>query len=140
MKKILVPVDGSQSALRAVRHAAGLARDNPGVQLELLHVLDPTTSRSHAGLSSEKLTRLAPDAFVQALQPARGVLDAEGIPYEMHCRVGEPAVQIADHVSHAGSAAVIMGTRGLGLMGNVVIGSVASRVVYYVQVPVTLIK
>ena len=140
MKKILVPFDGSENALRAARHAAGLARDNPSVQLELLHVLDPTTSRSHAGLSPEQLTQLAPDAFVHVLRPAREFLDAEGIPYEVHCRVGDPATQIADHVAHAGSAAVVMGTSGLGLMGNLVIGSVASRVVYYVRVPVTLIK
>lgn len=140
MKKILVPFDGSETALRALRHAAALARDNPAVRLDLLHVLDPTTSRSHAALSPEALTQLAPGEFTRLMRPAREFLDAEGIPYEVHCRLGDPATQIADHVAHAGSAAVVMGTRGLGLMGNLMTGSVASRVVYYVQVPVTLIK
>lgn len=140
MKKILVPFDGSESALRALRHAAALAHDDRTVQVELLHVLDPTTSRSHAALSPEELTRLAPGEFVKAIQPARELLDTEGIPYEVHCRMGDPATQITDHVSHGDVAAVVMGTRGLGLVGNLVIGSVASRVVYYVKVPVTLIK
>lgn len=140
MKKILVPFDGSDTALRALHHAAALARDNPAVRLDLLHVLDPTTARSYTALSPEELTRLAPDAFTRLMQPAREFLDAQGIPYQAHCRLGDPATQIADHVADAGSAAVVMGTRGLGPMENLTIGSVASRVVYYVQVPVTLIK
>lgn len=126
--------------MRAVRHAAALARDDRAVQLELLHVLDPTISRSLAALSPDELTRLAPSEFVQVLRPAREFLATQGIPCEVHCRMGDPGAQIADHVSQAGSAAVVMGTRGLGLVKNLAIGSVASRVVYYVQVPVTLIK
>lgn len=110
------------------------------MQLDLLHVLDPTTSRAHADLPPDELTRLAPDAFVRVLRPARALLDAHAIPHEVHCRVGDPAVQIAGHVAHAGIGAVVMGTRGLGPVGNLLIGSVASRVVYYVHVPVTLIK
>lgn len=140
MKKILVPFDGSETALRALRHAAALARDNPAVRLELLHVLDPTMFRSHAALSPEELTRRPPDEFTRLMRPARELLEAGGIPHEVVCRLGDPASQIADHVAHAGSTAVVMGTRGLGLVGNVVSGSVASRVVYYVQVPVTLVK
>ncbi|MGX4640397.1 universal stress protein [Massilia sp. SYSU DXS3249] len=139
-KKILVPIDGSDSALRALRHAAARAREKPGVRLELLHVLDPTSSRSYASLSPAELTRLAPDEFVRVLGPARELLDSEGIPYEVHCRTGDPGRQIGHHLAQAGSAAVVMGTRGLGLMGNLVIGSVASQVVYHAQVPVTLIK
>lgn len=140
MKKILVPFDGSESALRALRHAALLAHENPSVQLDLLHVLDPTSSRAYADLSPEELTQLAPDEFTRLMRPARELLDAESIPYQVHCRLGDPATQIADHVAHAGSDAVVMGTRGLGALANLLIGSVASRVVYYVPVPVTLIK
>lgn len=139
-KKVLVPFDGSDSALRALRYAARLAHDHPEIKLDLLHVLDPGTHRVDAALSSEDPTRRSPDAFASVLRPARELLDADGVSCEVHCRAGDPARQIADHIARAGSTAVVMGTRGLGLMGNLVIGSVASRVVHYAQVPVTLIK
>lgn len=140
MEKVLVPCDGSDTALRAVRYAAGLVHGHPDSKLELLHVLNPTKHRFDTALSSDDLTRLSPDEFVTVLRPARELLNAYGIPYEVHCRAGDPASQIADHIAHAGSTSVVMGTRGLGLMGNLVIGSVAARVASCAQVPVTLIK
>jgi nucleotide-binding universal stress UspA family protein len=140
MKKILVPIDESANALRGLHYAAGLARANPAVQLDLLHVLDPTKSRPYSALSSGEMTRLAPEEFVRSMSAAREFLDAEGIPYEVHCRMGDPASQIIDHLAESAIAAVVMGTRGHGLMGNLLLGSVASRVVRYAQVPVTLIK
>ncbi len=110
------------------------------MQLDLLHVLDPTKSRTHAALSSEEPTRLEPGEFVRIMSPAREFLDAQGIRYEVHCRMGDPASQIADHFVQSGIASVVMGTRGLRLMGNLLIGSVASRVVSCAQVPVTYMK
>jgi len=139
-QKILVPIDGSQGAQRALRYAAARAGARPGMRLELLHVLDPTTSRAYLGLPPQELARRAPEAFHHVLRPARDFLDSAGIPYETHCRVGDPATQIAGHLADAGSAGVVMGTRGLGAAGNLLIGSVASRVVYYAHVPVTLVK
>lgn len=139
-QKILVPIDGSQCAQRALRYAAAHAGTRPGIRLELLHVLDPTTSRAYLGLHPQELAHGAPEAFHHVMRPAREFLDIAGIPYETHCRVGDPATQIADHLADAGSAGVVMGTRGLGAAGNLLIGSVAARVVYYAHVPVTLVK
>lgn len=139
-QKILVPLDGSESAQRALRYAAAHAGARPGMRLELLHVLDPTTSRAYLGLTPQELAHHAPEAFHHVLRPARAFLDSAGIRYETHCRVGDPATQIAGHLADAGSAGVVMGTRGLGAAGNLLLGSVASRVVYYAHVPVTLVK
>ena len=53
MPKILVPFEGSDSALRAVRHAARLAKLIAGTQIELLYVHDPVLMREHAALSTQ---------------------------------------------------------------------------------------
>lgn len=136
-----MPCDGSPSALRAVVYAAQLAKDHAATQVELLHVLDPTALRfPAASLSPEELTRLYPDAAADVLRPARQILDAEGIAYQVSCRVGDPARQIADEVHQSQPDAVVMGTRGMGPIANLMIGSVATRVVQSVDVPVTLIK
>ena len=52
MKKILVPFDGSANALRAIHYAATVAIEAPGVEIILLHVLDPMTFKSQAALLS----------------------------------------------------------------------------------------
>lgn len=54
--------------------------------------------------------------------------------------VGEPASSIAAHVERHGADAVIMGTRGLGTLGGLVLGSVATKVIHLVTPPVTLVK
>ena len=54
MRKILIPCDGSDNSLRAVRYAASLAKDLPDVQLELLHVQDPMLLKVYANLSAQE--------------------------------------------------------------------------------------
>lgn len=136
MKIILVPIDGSDNALRAVRHAAEM----PGVRLELLHVLDPMSLRSHANLTHSQIQDLYAKEADQVLQPARQILDRAGISCHASFRVGQVASEIAAQVHEAGCDGVVMGTRGMGPISTVVIGSVATRVVHLVEVPVTLIK
>jgi len=141
MKKILVPIDGSDNALRALRHAIAYARSCAPARIELVHVLAPQRFRAQAAvLSSDELTRLAPEDFQRATDTARQILDAEAIAYCVHCRAGDAANEIVAQARESDCGIVVMGTRGLGLMGNLVIGSVAARVVCYVDVPVTLIK
>ncbi|MCC6070461.1 universal stress protein [Massilia sp. GCM10020059] len=140
MKHILVPCDGSANALRALAYAAGLAKDNPGVRLELLHVLDPMRFRNPAAaLPPDELERRRAAALAHVLQPARAVLDAAGVQYQVHARTGDPAGEIAAQVAESGCDGVVMGTRGLGPVASLMIGSVACHVVHLVQVPVTLV-
>jgi nucleotide-binding universal stress UspA family protein len=141
MKKILVPCDGSENAARAVRYAAAAARENPGIELELLHVLDPMTFTSPAAsLSPDDLSRLCPDEAERVLRPARRILEEAGVPCRVRCRVGPAAGEIVAQAHESGCDGIIMGTRGMGPLANVMIGSVASRVVHLVGVPVTLVK
>lgn len=141
MKHILVPSDGSANALRAVRYAAGLAKDDPAIRLELLHVLDPARFRNPAAaLPEPELERNRANALEHALRPARAILDEAGARYHVHARIGDPAGEIAAQVAESGCDGVVMGTRGLGPVASLMIGSVASRAVHLLEVPVTLIK
>lgn len=140
MKKVLVPVDGSGNALRAVAYAVEAVREQPSVELELLHVLDPVTLRSHAVMTQEEIHKLYASEADPVLQPARQVIERAGIPCVAAYRVGSAANEIAAHVDEKGFDTVIMGTRGMGPVANAMIGSVATRVVHLVKVPVILIK
>jgi nucleotide-binding universal stress UspA family protein len=141
VKKILIACDGSENALRAVQYAAQEARENHCLEFDLLHVLDPVTfTAPAASLSPDELSKLCPDQADRVLQPARRILDDAAVAYRMRCRVGAAAGEIANEVRESNCKGVIMGTRGMGPIASLMIGSVASRVVQLVDVPVTLIK
>ena len=140
MQKILIPCDGSDNGLRVVRYAASLSIRLSDVQLELLNVQEPLPQKVHAALSEQVIARWQAGEADLILQPARQILDAEEVQYQVRSRVGSPANEIALHVRETQCDAIIMGTRGLSPIVNLVIGSVATKVIYLVEVPVTLIK
>ena len=139
-KKILIPVDGSDNALRAVDYAAKMASESNSLKFELLHVLQPMPLRAHAALAQNEINLVYADEAKRVLLPAQHIFDLAGLSYCAHYRVGHPANEIAAQVNEKNCDAVIMGTRGLGFLSRAVTGSVASQVVHLVHVPVTLVK
>lgn len=142
MKTILVPCDGSDHALRAVRYAASEATAHrQPVKVELLHVLEPVTVATlAAALSGDKLDSRFPAGAQRALQPAAEILEQAGVAYKVHCRLGAPAPEIDAQARESGCDAVMMGTRGMGPVASLIMGSVANQVVNLSDVPVTLVK
>jgi len=140
MENLLVPCDGSASALQAVRYAAALAAASQR-QIQLLHVIEPMTPAALcAAFAARRLDERFPPQAAHALEPAVRVLDQAGVEHTLHCRFGEPAPEIAAHARDAGSVGIVMGTRGRGALASLVIGSVAIQVLELVDVPVTLVK
>ena len=140
MRKILIPCDGSENGLRVVRYATSLAIRLSDVQLELLNVQEPLPQKVHATLSEQEIALWQAGESTLILQPAMQILDVAEVQYTVSSRVGSPANEIALHVRETQCDAIIMGTRGLSPIVNLVIGSVATKVIYLVEVPVTLIK
>jgi nucleotide-binding universal stress UspA family protein len=140
MRKILVPVDASESAQHAARYAAMLASDNPAVQLHVLNVQEPLEVRSHAYLTQQEAKTIQAADAQHVLQPVMELLDDAGVAYRADWRIGDTAPTIAAYAEEIGCESIVMGTRGLGLVGNLVMGSVANKVVHLVKVPVTLVK
>jgi nucleotide-binding universal stress UspA family protein len=141
MKRPLVPVDGSEEALRALAHALAELRDIPGGQLHVLNV-QPTPVHPWPG----KL--VPPDLIEQELrhegerimQPAQAAARDSGVPCTRHVRIGDAAHEIAECAAGQQCDAIVMGTRGLGRVAGIVLGSVANKVVHLATVPVTLLK
>lgn len=140
MRKILIPCDGSSNALRAVRYAASITKGNSDIQLELLYVQDPVLLKVHAALSAQEIERWQAEEADRILEPAKKILESEGVPYQVSRRAGPFANEIARHVHEKQCDAIIMGTRGMSPLANAMIGSIATKVIHLVDVPVTLIK
>ena len=142
MLNILVPVDGSDNANRAVLYARQLAQGAGSARVHLLNVQTPVQGR--AGLS-RLITQDMIDEFYlregqEATDEARKLLDVTGTDYTSHVEFGHVATEIAGYAQDHGCARIVMGTRGLGGIRGLLIGSVATQVLHLVDVPVTLVK
>jgi nucleotide-binding universal stress UspA family protein len=139
---ILLPVDGSENSLQAVRHVIALKaayRDPIGVNL--LNVQSPVVSGAvKMFISQQQLNDYYREEGVKALEAARGLLDQAGVAYEHHIGVGEIAATIAGYAKEKNCQQIVMGARGSGGFAGALLGSTATRVVQTAEVPVTLVK
>ena len=142
MPKILLPVDGSDNALRAVRHVIStrnLYREPLAVHL--LNVQLPIASgivRSY--ISKSQLDDYYRDEGLAALSEARAVFEEAKFAYHHHVGVGEIAATILDYADNLECDLVVMGTQGRGALKGALLGSVASRVLHESTRPVLLVK
>jgi len=142
MLNILVPVDGSDNANRAVLYARQLAQGAGAARIHLLNVQTPVQGR--AGLS-RLITQDMIDEFYlregqEATDEARKLLDVTNTDYTSHVAFGHAATEIAGYAQDHHCARIVMGTRGHGTVTNILIGSVANQVLQLAEAPVTLVK
>lgn len=141
MQKPLVPIDGSDSALRALAHALAELRGLTGVELHLIHVQAPIVHVFPSKLVSPDLIEQEQRREgEEVLKPAQAFAQAAGVPCVSHVRIGHAGDDIAACAQDNGCDAVVMGTRGMGAVKGLLLGSVATKVVHLAQIPVTLVK
>jgi nucleotide-binding universal stress UspA family protein len=140
LNDILIPFDGSRPAQRAVEHALRLCK--PGTTLHLLNV-EPDLD--DYGMVRAYLTR---DEHRRAMaKRARQLLDSavrryarRGVHWATHVAFGDPAPAIARVARRLKCRSIIMGTRGLGNVAGMLLGSVATKTVHLSRIPVTLVR
>jgi nucleotide-binding universal stress UspA family protein len=145
--EILVPVDGSEHAFRALEVACGLAKaENKGIRL--LHVVPsrdiPEGLKRYAALEhiNDSPEHLYETAIADnVLNAARGQTAAAGIE-EVECSVehGEASKGILAAASHGNVDTIVIGTRGLSDIQGLVFGSVAHKVAHGAACRVVAVK
>lgn len=140
MKRIVVAVDGSEGANKAAQFAGRLARDT-GAALTLVHVYD-MPSVAAMGLrhvSEGELARIREGLSRGSFEAARKAI-GEGVSVDTVLEMGHPAEEICTVAARTGADLVVVGTRGMSEMKNLVLGSVSERVVRLAPVPVTVVR
>lgn len=142
MRKVLVPIDGSENALRALRHVlAELQGWREATIIVLLNVQPPIVSGAiRTFVPHDQIEDFHRQAGEAALAPARALAEEASAPFECHTLVGDAATSIARYASEHACALVAMGTRGLGSVSGMLLGSVATKVVHLSEGPVLLVK
>jgi len=141
VKNVLIPIDGSENALRAVKYMIDHIREHGDCAIHLLNVQIPIVSGAvRAFVTPEMIRDYYEDESSAALAEARSVLDAAGVSYQTQMRVGPVAATITAYAAEQHCDHIVMGSRGLGAAGSLLLGSVALKVLHTAHIPVVMIN
>jgi nucleotide-binding universal stress UspA family protein len=142
MKNLLVPVDGSGAALRALEQAIALARMSPGCSVHVVHVHEEPLIYGEIAVyvPREKMEELQRAHSEDILAAAEAKLKHAGVSNTRRVLVGPVAPTIAEHAERIGCEVIVMGRHGRTTLGDVLVGSVAMKVLHASKLPVMLVR
>jgi len=139
--KILVAVDGSEFTRRMVAYwAAHEEWLGPQHSFTLLTVVPPIPPRAAAVLDRELLHAYYADEGEKVFHPLRIFLDKQGLHATFLSKTGHIADTISKTATEGKFDLLMMGSHGHSELGNLVLGSVATRVMAHCKTPVLLVR
>ena len=143
-QRILVPVDGSETATKALITALQMARDSGG-QVHLVHVVEGMASLAADpyGAYSGEVIEIMRESGSKILEEALEVAKAAGVPAdtEIFDNFGERLAEVvADSATRFKADLIVVGTHGRRGLGRVMLGSGAEQIIRLAPVPVLVIR
>lgn len=142
-KKILVPVDGSQASFDAIQHAINIAKMNDG-RIDLIHVVN---IMNQVQVCPQFQTSYLSEDYLESFGTVANEILAEAISKipkpligQVAMRSGNPRESLKDFIEHNRYDLVIVGSRGLGALPGLLLGSVSQFLVKHVECPIMVIK
>jgi nucleotide-binding universal stress UspA family protein len=139
--KILVAVDGSPYTKRVLAYLA--AHDEwlgDRHAYTLLHAVAAVPPRAAGVLEKSLLAAYYDEGAQKVFKPLRSFFARQGLQASFVAKVGAPAEVIADTARKGRYDLVILGSHGHGAMGNLVLGSVATKVLAGCSTPALIIR
>jgi nucleotide-binding universal stress UspA family protein len=145
--RILVGVDGSQESMQALCAGISLAK-SLNATVDVLLVIAP---RHYAQWADREVLHPEPDGQTRHVsllqQEENAILDAVrstatdlGREVSIHTRVGSAVDELIEFAAANQSELIVVGSRGKGMAGRLLLGSVSTGVVHQSPVPVLVIK
>lgn len=139
--KILVAVDGSRHTKRMLAYLA--AHDEWRTaqhRYTVLTVVPPIPSRAAVVVAIDTVKAYYDREAENVLRPIRAFLGKQGVSADFVSRTGNPAEAIATAAEKGKYDLLMMGSHGHGTLANLVLGSVATKVMAQCRTPVLLIR
>ncbi|PKH11698.1 universal stress protein [Planomicrobium sp. MB-3u-38] len=137
-KRILLAVDGSDHSVRAAKEAGKLAAGSSESQVTIVFVADHANAKNevlHSGSTMElDLQRR------KKLQPVEEALATADVRYKVEILHGTPGPTIVDYANKEKFDILVIGSRGLNSLQEMVLGSVSHKVVKRADCPVLIVK
>lgn len=141
MLKVLLPVDGSENSTKAVAGFVQMIdwyKEKP--ELHLLSVQHSLDGNVSSFINQADIKQYHQDEGLKCLQNTRDFLDQNGVPYQYHITVGDPAEMIVRFAAEKHYDQIVMGPRGKGGIQGFLLGSVTNKVMQLSSIPVLLVK
>ena len=139
--KILLPVDGSEVSIKAVRFAIGMAQQGLRSSIVLANVQEPAHLYELVlTTDAEAIARASAAAGDHILQPALELVRQAGLECESEVAQGDPAHTIVDICERYGCELIVLGAKGHGALRSALLGSVSNQVIHAAGVPVMIVK
>ena len=144
-KNIIVPTDGSVNSKRALEHAIVLA-SSLGASITLVYVANIVSVISNFDQIHNASGYVTEQVALDMEEEGKGVLDdfakevPEGIDVKTVFEVGSPGPAVLSVAKKYKADLIVMGSRGLGPLKGLFMGSVSSYVVTHSGCPVLIVK
>ena len=142
-KKILLATDGSEDAALATRVTADIAA-TAGAEVHIVHVLEPLPRYVYPGVTPEiyahvqdERTRLAEELLAREAERAR---NGGANVVEVQMREGSIVDEILEAGNQLRASLIVMGSRGLGPVKNLLLGSVSEGVAHHTWHPLLVVR
>jgi nucleotide-binding universal stress UspA family protein len=140
-QKWLLPIDGSDTSLNAVRWVTGNSQAlRQAPEIHLINVQAVLPSDIGRFINAETIKEFHLENGMKALAAARDELVAAGLSPTLHVLIGDPAAGITDFAASHGCSQIVIGTRGHSGLTGTLLGSVAMKLVHHAKVPVLLVR
>lgn len=136
--KILLAVDGSDHSIRAAKEAVKLASASPDSQVTIVFVADHDNAKNEVLHSSSRM-----ELDLQRrkkIQPVEETLASGNIKYRVEILHGTPGPTIVEYANKEKFEMLVIGSRGLNSLQEMVLGSVSHKVVKRAECPVLIVK
>ena len=139
--KFALAIDGSSCSLRATRFLIGLIEGRVGAEVHVLNVQYPLRYFDALPVEQQQLVENRNrESGQRETIDARDMLATAEVPCQLHVVAGDPATGIVKLARDLRCDLIVMGTRGMGTVTGLVLGSVATKVVHLADMPVMLVK
>lgn len=139
MKKILVAIDGSEYAKRGFDFATGMA-SGMGAQLFVAIVVQPIRGIGIRKQVKESLMSFYENEAHRLSTEYDALAKTRGVNIKMIITRGNPAKEILSAANNNGVDMIVVGSRGLGGIKGMLLGSVSNAVVQNSKIPVMVVK
>ncbi|MCG8543436.1 MAG: universal stress protein [Alphaproteobacteria bacterium] len=148
-RNILVPVDGSENAVKAVEYADNLANDT-GARLTLIHVMEDAGSYrlsdelrelakiEHVNITERDVRQSRADRTLA--EAAAKVVTCKGDRLQQHISEGNPTDEIVGYARENGIDLIVIASRGLSDFRGLLLGSVSHKVVQLAECPCLVVR
>lgn len=137
-KHILLAADGSIHSLRAAQKAIELAKLNKDVKVDVVYVVDGKTAKKDVLHNWDKMG--IKEKREKLLESTINMAKNASINYEIKILRGEPAPKIVQYAQENNVDIIVIGSRGLNVLQEMVLGSVSHKVAKRATCPIMIVK